>query len=119
MLDGLTGVLGSSEENNVSTSWCTECQLIESQAFTAGLLDSSPGSRCESECDDGQLWYGLESAVICDSANNCDGLSGVFLLCALGGGLADDSGDGDWWSVYSRHKQSLEDDLVEVGIGSS
>lgn len=61
----------------------------------------------------------MNSVVICDGADNSDGLSLVFLLCGFGGDLADDSGDGHGWTVYSGHEQSSEDDLVEVGIGSS
>ena len=41
------------------------------------------------------------------------------VLSAISLHLSDESSKRKWGSVDSRHKQSLEDDLVEGGIGSS
>lgn len=119
MLDRLSGVLWSSQQNNVATSWGSQGQLIEGKTLATGLLNSSAGGRCESEGGDRELGDDLKSVIVCDGANNCDGLALVSLLGGLSADFAVDSGDGHGWSVYSRHEQSLEDDLVEVGIGSS
>jgi len=119
VLDGLSGVLGSSQQNNIATSWSSQGQLIKGQAFTTSLLNPGSGCRCESESGDGELGDDLKSVVVGDSANDCDGLALVSLLGTLSANFAVDSGDRHGRSVYSRHEQSLEDDLVEVGIGSS
>lgn len=55
VLDGLTSVLGSSQQNNIATSWGTESELIESETLTTSLLNSCSGSSGESESDDGKL----------------------------------------------------------------
>jgi len=119
VLDSLSGVLWSSQQNNIATSWGSQGQLIESQAFTTGLLNPGSSCGCESECGDRELGDDLKSVVVCDGTDDCDGLALVGLLGGLSADFAVDAGDGHGWSIYSRHKQSLEDDLVEVGIGSS
>lgn len=119
VLDRLSGVLWSSQQNNIAAGRGSHGQLIEGQTFTTSLLNSSSGSGCESESSDGKLRDVLESVVIGDCANHCDGLALVGLLGGRCADFAVDSGEGHGWPVYSRHEQSLEDDLVEVGIGSS
>lgn len=119
VLDGLSGVLWSSQQNNVAASWGSHGQLVESQALTAGLLDSGTGSGGESQSSDGQLGDDVHSVVVGDCADDCDGLALVGLLGGWGADFAVDAGEGHGWAVDSRHEQSLEDDLVEVGIGSS
>jgi len=119
VLDSLSGVLWSSQQNNVAASWGSHGQLVESQALTAGLLDSGTGSRGESQSSDGQLGDDVHSVVVGDCADDCDGLALVGLLGGWGADFAVNAGEGHGWAVDSRHEQSLEDDLVEVGIGSS
>lgn len=119
VLDGLSGVLWSSQQNNIATSRGSHGKLIKCQAFTTGLLNSSSSSRCESESSDGELWNDLESVIVCDGADDCDSLALIGLLSRLCADFAVNAGDGHGRSVYSRHEQSLEDDFVEVGIGSS
>jgi len=50
VLDGLAGVLGSTEEEDVGASGRAEGQLVECEALTAGLLDTgtSGGSEAKS-----------------------------------------------------------------------
>jgi hypothetical protein len=69
VLEGLTGVLGTAEEESVGTSRCPQGKLIDGKALTAGLLNTSAGSRGEAESGDGELGDLQETGVIGDSAN--------------------------------------------------
>lgn len=55
MLDGLTGVLGATEEQGVGTGWGALCELIEGEAFTSGLENAGTGGCGEAEGSDGEL----------------------------------------------------------------
>jgi len=118
MLDGLTRVLRSSEENSVGTGWGSHGELVESESLTAGSDDASTGGGGETEGSDGKLWWsGQETVVVGDGANDDKGLSyGLGLL------VADelvDSGKGDWWAVDLGHEKAAEDDFVEARVGSA
>jgi len=108
VLDGLSGVLGSSEEEGVASGRSTESQLIESQDFSTSSDDARTGSSSEAESRNAELGDGQETVVIGDGANNNDGL-----VVRLLRGVRNDSGDRDRGSVDARHKQAAEDDLVE------
>jgi hypothetical protein len=55
MLDGLTGVLGATEEEGVGTSWGAESDLVDGEGLTTGLLNASTGRGSEAESSDGEL----------------------------------------------------------------
>lgn len=55
VLDSLTGVLGTTEEDGVGTGGGAEGKLVESQALTASLGDSGTSSAGEAESGDGHL----------------------------------------------------------------
>lgn len=90
VLDGLTGVLGATEEDDVRASRGTEGQLVESQALTTGLLNASAGSGSEAKRSDGELRDLVEAVVIGDGANNCPDLSFRDLRVVLVGGDSHD-----------------------------
>ena len=118
VLVDLSSVLGSSEEDGVATLWCSEGELVQSQAFTTGSLDSLTSSSGESECGDAELLLEVDkSDIVGDGSDNDDGLlGGVGLaVCDLSGDLADAQGS----SVASGHVQSLQDGLVEVAVRSA
>jgi hypothetical protein len=48
VLDGLTSVAGTTEEEGVGTGRLAESKLVESEALSSGLLDTSAsGALCE------------------------------------------------------------------------
>ena len=49
MLDSFSGILWSSQQNNVGTSGSSHGQLVESQTFTTSLLNAGASSRSESQ----------------------------------------------------------------------
>lgn len=108
MLDGLSGVLGTSEEEGVASSRSTESQLIESQDLSTSSDDARTSSSSEAESRNAELGDGQQTVVIGNGANNYDGL-----VVGLLGGVRNDSGDRDRGSVDAGHKQAAEDDLVE------
>lgn len=113
VLDGLTGVLGSTEDQGVGTSRGTEGQLVEGDGLTTGSKDASTGGSGEAEGSDGELGEGEHAVVVGDGADNNDGA-----LLVLGG-VADNAGERNRGTVDLGHKQAAEDDLVEVGVGTT
>jgi hypothetical protein len=108
VLDGLSGVLGTSEEKGIASGRSSEGQLIESQNFSTSSDNARTGSSSEAEGRNAELWDGQETVVIGDGANNNDGL-----VVRLLRGVRNDSGDRNWRSVDAGHEQAAEDDLVE------
>lgn len=80
MLDGLTRVLWSTQQDSVGTSWGSESKLVQGQNLTTSLLNSGSGGRGESQSGNGHLWDLEQTVVIGDSADNNNGLSGVGFL---------------------------------------
>jgi hypothetical protein len=112
--DGLTGVLGATEEECVAASGGTEGQLVESDGLTTSRDDAGAGGVGEPKGGNGHLGDLEQTVVIGDSANDNDGLAFLAL-----GDLALDAGDGDRGSVDAGHEQPAEDDLVEGRVGSA
>jgi len=73
MLDSLSGVLGSSEEKGVASSWGSEGQLIDGQSLTTGSKNASTGGGSETESRNTELGNLQQSVVIGDGANNNNG----------------------------------------------
>lgn len=113
VLDGLTGVLGTAEDDGVGTSRGTKSKLIEGEDFTASLQDASSSSLGETESSNGELGNFQKTRVIGNGTNNNNGLSLLLL------GVTDDAGDGNGGTVDARHKQALKDDLVEVAVSTT
>lgn len=113
VLHGLTGVLGSTEDQSVGTSGGTEGQLVEGDGLTTGSNDASTGGSGEAEGSDGELGEGEHAVVVGDGADNDDGA-----LLVLGG-VANNAGKRNRGTVNLGHKQAAEDDLVEVGVGAT
>lgn len=119
MLDGLAGVLGAAQQDDVASGRVLDGELVQSQALTAGLLDPGTSSGRESQGGNVEFRDGQQAVVIGDGADNGDRLVLVRLLSALGGDFAGNARERHWGSVDARHKQSLENDLVEVGVGAA
>jgi len=112
VLDGLTGVLGSTEEEGVGASGGAGGNLVDGEALTAGLLNAGASRGGEAESRNGELGGLEETVVVGDGADlmsisdvprivyaqgsyNDDGLALVCLRRVLVGGGRDDLGEGD------------------------
>lgn len=116
VLDGLAGVLWSTEEDDVRASWCAESELIESDGLTTGGLDAGAGSRSEAEGADAELGNLEHAVVVGDSSNNGADLALVLLAGVLGGRDSDDLGERHRWGVDARHAQSPQDGGIELAL---
>ena len=114
VLDCLTGVLGTSEEQGVASSGGTESQLIQSQDLSSGSENAGTSSGGESESRNAELGDGQEAVVVCDSSNDHNSALVIITIS-----VRNNSGDGDGGSVDAGHEESTEDDLVEGGLGSA
>ena len=108
VLDGFTSVLGTTDENGVGTSGGTESQLIQGQTFTTCLQDTSLGSLGEVKGSNRKLGEFKKTGIVSDGTNDNNSL--VILS------ITDNAGNSDRRTVDARHKETLQDDLVEFGI---
>jgi hypothetical protein len=113
VLDGFTSVDGTTEKDGVGSSGSTKSKLIKGEDFTAGLKDASLGSLGETKGSDGELGNLQHARIVSDGTNNDNSLT------LLGLGVANNAGDRDGRSVDAGHKETLKDDLVEVGVGTA
>lgn len=113
VLDGLTGVLGATEDEGVATGGGAEGKLVEGDGLTTGGEDAGTGGGGEAEGSNGHLGEGEHAVVIGDGADDDDGA--LLLL----GGVGHNAGEGDWGPVDLGHKQAAEDDLVEGRVGTA
>jgi hypothetical protein len=114
VLDSLTGVLWTSEEEGVASGWGTESKLVKGENLTTGSENASASSGGEAKGSNAELWDGQKTIVVGDGTNDDHGLV-VGLLRDVG----DNSGDGDRWAVDARHEQAAENDLVEGRVGAA
>lgn len=73
VLDGLTAVLGSTEDQGVASGRSTESELIQGDGLTTGSGNSGTSGGGESQSGDGGLGERQKSVVIGDGADNDDG----------------------------------------------
>lgn len=99
VLDGLTGVLGTTEENDTRASGSTHGELIEGQALSAGLLDASTSGGGEAQGADGHLGHLVEAGVIGDCGDDGSDLALVRLGRVLIRGHGDDLAQADGRAV--------------------
>jgi hypothetical protein len=119
MLNSLSGILRSSEEEGVGTGGASQCKLIKGEDFTSSSLDSGSGGGGEAKSCDAHLWDGKETVVISDGTDNNDGLRDGLVLSGWEIGRAHQTGEGDRGAVNARHKEAAEHDFVEVGVGTT
>ena len=100
-------------------------ELIEGQGLASSCKDSVAGSLGELEgCDSESLRHVEQTGVIGDGPNHSDDAGVVLGLslcdgCVVLGEVPGDSRDGDGVAVEPRLVESLVDDLIELGLGSS
>jgi len=114
VLDSLSGVLWTSQQQRVASSWGSQRQLIESQDFSSSSQDAGTCSCSESQSSNAELRNSQETVVICDGTNDDD-----CLVVRLLGSVGDNSRNRDRGSVDARHEEATEDDLVEGRLGSA
>lgn len=116
MLNGLTGVLGTPEEDSVGTGRGPEGELVEGDGLTAGSENAGTGGSGEPQSSDGELGDLKNTVVIGDGSDNNDGLVGLQGLLVVD--IAKDPGERDGRAVDLAHEQAAEDDLVEGRLGT-
>jgi len=114
VLDGLSGVLWSSQQESVASSRSTQSQLIQGQGLTTGGNDAGTGGSGEAESGNAELGNGQKTVVISDGTNDDDGLVVGFLR-----GVGDNTREGDGRAVDARHEEAAENDLVEGRLGTA
>lgn len=118
-------ISGTSQEEDVLSSWGKLGQLIESQSGSLGSLDSLSGSSGESESSDlKSLWDIQESDIIGDCSNDGDDAWVVFGFslcdgCLIIAEMSSNAWDGDGIAGESGLIKTFMDDLIELGFGSS
>jgi hypothetical protein len=114
VLDGLTGVLGTTEDQGVASGGSTESKLIQGDGLTTSGEEASTSGGGESQGSDGHLGA-LEQAVVIGDGADDDDSSLLALLVNVG----NNSGQRDGRSVDLGRKQTSENDLVERRVGSA
>lgn len=94
VLESFSGILWSSQEKNVASSWGTESQLIEGQSLTTGSENAGTGGSGEAESSNAELWDGQKTVVVSDGTDDGNGLVVRLLGC-----VGHDAREGDRWSV--------------------
>lgn len=108
---GLTGGTLALDHDCVLSSWGQQSQLIECHHFASSLSDSLAGTFGDAESANSQFWDLEETDIISDAANNDDDL---VLLSLASLNQAPNALKRNDWSVDARHKQTLENDFVEL-----
>ena len=114
VLDGFTGVLLATEKHDVRCLGVPKCELVEGEAFTAGVCDPGPSASSELKRADAKFAEVLRHTdIIGDSAYNYSSLA----LLALH--EASQSGNRERGAVGARLEKALEDLLVLLGVGTT
>lgn len=104
----LAGLAGTLENLAVLAAWVFQEEGVEGHALAASLFNAGLGGGSEVESDDGHLWDGHQTFVVCDGGGD-DGDLAFFQL--LG-----DVGEGHDWAVAAGDAESSGDLLGEVGL---
>ena len=119
VLDGLTGVLGATEEEGVGTGRGAHGQLIDGQGLTTSGDNAGAGSGGVAEGSDRELGELKETVVVSDGADQDDGLALVSLAGVLVGSSGNDLGERHGRAVDLAHHQAAEDSGVELAVGTA
>lgn len=111
VLDGLTGVLGTTEEDGVGTGREAGSDLVDGEDFATGLLDTGTSRSGDAEGSNGELGELQQAVVVGDCADNDNGLVLVRVIGVLVGSSSNDLGQAD---RYSKVSTSVEIEAVEI-----
>ena len=109
----LTSHARSANKHTSGSGWECGSELVEGHDLTTSGEHTSAGGLSEAECADLELWHVEETDVVSDGSDHDTDL--VILVCHQ---LAD-LGQGNWRAVHLAHEQTLEDNLVEVGLDTT
>lgn len=87
VLDGLSRILGTSQQYYVRASRVLHGQLVDRHAGASSLLNADASCGCETQGSDVQLRDGEEAVVVCNGAHNTDRLVGIRFLGGFAGDL--------------------------------
>lgn len=113
--NGFTGVSRTTNNQSVLASRSSAGKLVESDNFTTSLQDTGFSSLSNLECSNSDLGNFVKTSIVGNSTSNNNDLTSVIL------GLSDtgDTGDGNRRSVDLRKEKRSENDLVELGVGTT
>lgn len=114
VLDGLTVVLGATQQQGVGAGGLLESELIEGQGAAASGKDARAGGGGESQGSDLHLGDLEQAVVIGDGADDNNRL---LVVAVLQVGL--DTGQGDGRAVDAGGKEAAQDNLVEGRVGTT
>lgn len=114
VLDGLTGVLGTTENQSVAASGSTESKLIQGDGLAAGGDNAGTGRGSEAESGNSDLGEGQQTVVVGDGANDNNGAL-LTLLVDVG----NNAGERDRRTVDLGHEETAENNLVERSVGAA
>lgn len=111
--NGLASALGTTQKHGVGALGGAEGKLIQGDALTAGLDDSSSGGLGEAESSNGQSRNLQQTRIIGDSANDNGGLALLSLH------VSGQPRNGNRGVVDLRHSESLHNGRRELGLCTS
>lgn len=114
VLDGLTAVLGATEDQGVATSGGTKSKLVQSDSFATSGHNAGTGGGGEAESRNSNLGAGEKTVVVSNGADDDDGA-----LLALLVDVGNDARQGNGRTVDLGHEESAEDNLVEGRVGTT
>lgn len=114
VLDGLTGVLGTTEQQGVGTGGLLQGKLVQSLGSAASSQDTGTSGGGETQGSNVHLGDLEQTGVIGDGADDDDRL---FLVTVLDVGV--DAGQRDGRAVHAGHKQTAQYDLVEGRVSTA
>ena len=113
VLDALTSVLRTSQQHGSCAGRASKSELIESQALTTSLDNSSTSSLSKSKSTDSESRNFEQPDVIGNAPNNH---SSLMLLASH---VSRQTGQREGCSIDPGHPQSLGDGGSELGVGPS
>lgn len=111
----LSALTRTREEDSATALGGVQGQLVEGEDLAPGLEDATPGAAAHSQSTHLQFGHLLNTNVISYSPHH----HSCFALPARKLHFPDHPGKGERWPVGAAHEQSLEDNLIEGGVGSS
>jgi len=112
---GRAGSAASLHQDGVLSFGGLEGQLIEGKDLSSGLENTFAGASGDVHGAQRQLGDLVKTKVVGDGADHDCGLTIAARLLHH----ARDASDGHWRPVHAAHIQTLQDNLVELGLGST
>ena len=118
MLDGITSVATSTDEDGVGTSRALEGELVEGHDLTTGSSNAGAGGGGDTEGADLEALGDHDAGIISDGANDDNNLV-VLVVLVVALVVAGKEVEGHDGAVDAGHHKTLEHDLVEGSAGAA